>query len=198
MLQSFLEGGTKYSGEKIQCQILEHRLKESYPETAPPEDPSHIQTPNPDIISDAKKCLLTRAWCSYLLRGSVRAWQIQRQMLPANHWAKHGVPNGGVRERSEGAEGVCNPIGRTAISTNQTSQSSQGLNHQPKNNMEGGTHGSSCICSGEWPCWASMGEEALGPVKTWCLRVGDCHSGEAGVRGLLGSTLTGAGWGRMG
>jgi hypothetical protein len=25
-----------------------------------------------------------------------------------------------VRERTEGAEGVCNPIGRTTISTNQT------------------------------------------------------------------------------
>jgi hypothetical protein len=36
---------------------------------------------------------------------------------------------GGVRERSEGAEGVCNPIGRTTISTNQTPQSAQGLNH---------------------------------------------------------------------
>jgi hypothetical protein len=41
-------------------------------------------------------------------------------MLAANHWAEHGVPNGGVRERTEGAEGVCNPIGRTIIPTNQT------------------------------------------------------------------------------
>jgi hypothetical protein len=30
-------------------------------ETAPPGDPSHIQTPNPDTIVDAKKYLLTRA-----------------------------------------------------------------------------------------------------------------------------------------
>jgi len=43
-----------------------------------------------------------------------------------------GVPVGGVRERIEGAEGVCNPI-RTTIPTN---QSSQGLNHYPKT-----THG---------------------------------------------------------
>ena len=27
----------------------------------PPRDPSHIQTPNPDSIADAKKCLLTGA-----------------------------------------------------------------------------------------------------------------------------------------
>jgi hypothetical protein len=30
-------------------------------ETAPPADPSHIQSPNPDTIVDAKKCLLTGA-----------------------------------------------------------------------------------------------------------------------------------------
>ena len=39
---------------------------------------------------------------------SARAWQIPRGMLPANHWTEHRVPNGGVRERTEGAEGVCN------------------------------------------------------------------------------------------
>jgi hypothetical protein len=30
-------------------------------ETTPPGDPAHIQSPNPDTIVDAKKCLLTRA-----------------------------------------------------------------------------------------------------------------------------------------
>jgi hypothetical protein len=44
-------------------------------------------------------------------------------MFIANHWTEHGVPNGvpngRVRERTEGTEGVCNPIGRTIISTNQ-------------------------------------------------------------------------------
>jgi hypothetical protein len=41
-------------------------------------------------------------------------------MLAANHWTEHGVPNRGVRERTEGDERVCNPIGRTTILTNQT------------------------------------------------------------------------------
>jgi hypothetical protein len=86
------------------------------------------------------------------------------QMLIANHWTEYEVPNGGVRERTEGAEGVCNPIGRTAISINQTLQSSQGLNHQPKS-THGGIHGSICICSRGQHCWTSMREEALGPVK---------------------------------
>jgi hypothetical protein len=34
-------------------------------------------------------------------------------MLIANHWTDHRVPSGGVRERAEGAKGVCNTIGRT-------------------------------------------------------------------------------------
>jgi hypothetical protein len=54
---------------------------------------------------------------------------IVRTLLTASHWTEHGVPNGGVRERTEGAERVCNPIGRATISTN---QSFQGLNHQPE------------------------------------------------------------------
>jgi hypothetical protein len=55
-------------------------------------------------------------------------------MLATKYWIEHGVPNGGVRERTEGAEGVCSPIGGTIILTNQTPPplSSQGLNHHPK------------------------------------------------------------------
>ena len=48
-------------------------------------------------------------------------------MLAANHQTEHAHPNGGVRGRTEGAEGVCNLIGRTKISTNQTLQNTQGL-----------------------------------------------------------------------
>jgi hypothetical protein len=40
------------------------------------------------------------------------------QILAANHHSEHGDPNGRVRQRTEGAEGVCNTIGRTTISTN--------------------------------------------------------------------------------
>jgi hypothetical protein len=36
-----------------------------------------------------------------------------------------GFPIEELRERPEGVEGVCNPIGRTTISTNQTPQNSQ-------------------------------------------------------------------------
>jgi hypothetical protein len=43
-----------------------------------------------------------------------------------------------MEERTEGAEGVCNPISRTKILTNQTPKNSQGLNYQPSIHMEGG------------------------------------------------------------
>jgi hypothetical protein len=46
-------------------------------------------------------------------------------MFAANHWTEYGVPNRGVRERTGGAEGVCNPIGRTTISTNQNPRDSR-------------------------------------------------------------------------
>jgi hypothetical protein len=104
--------------------------------------------------------MLKGAWYGRLLRGPARALQIQRRMLTANHWTECGVPNRGVRERTEGVEGDCNSTGRTTISTNQSPKSSQGLNHQQRS-----THGSSCICSREWPCYASMGGEVLGLLK---------------------------------
>jgi len=40
-------------------------------------------------------------------------------MVADNHQLEHEDPNGGVRETTEGTEGVCNPIGSTTISTNQ-------------------------------------------------------------------------------
>ena len=52
------------------------------------------------------------------------------QILTVNHWTELRDPNGRVRGRTKGAEGDCNPIGRT-ISTYQTTQNSQRLNHQP-------------------------------------------------------------------
>jgi hypothetical protein len=40
----------------------------------------------------------------------------------AHSQTDHRVPNGGVRDMTEGAERVYNPIGRTTISTNESSQ----------------------------------------------------------------------------
>jgi hypothetical protein len=139
-------------------------------ETVPPGNPSHIQSPNPDTIADDKKFMLTGAWYICLLRGSSIAWQIQRQVLTANHWTEHGDLNGEVRTRTEG---VFNSIGRTTVSTNQTPQSYQGLNHQPKS-AHGGIHVSSCICDRGWSYLTSMEGGAIGPVKVWSPSVGEC------------------------
>jgi hypothetical protein len=45
----------------------------------------------------------------------------------ANHWTESMDPNGRVRGRTEGTEGDCNLIGRTAVSTKWSLQSSHGL-----------------------------------------------------------------------
>jgi len=85
MLQSFLEGGTKYSLEELQGQRVEQGLKERPSRDWPTWDPSHMQPPNPVTIADVKKCMLTGAWCGCLLRGSARALLLQMRMLAANH-----------------------------------------------------------------------------------------------------------------
>ncbi|EDM14405.1 rCG65932 [Rattus norvegicus] len=77
------------------------------------------EPPNPVTIAEAKKCLLTGTWYGCFLRGSSRALLIQVRMVAANHWTEQGDPNAGVREKMEGAEGVCNTIGRTTMPTNQ-------------------------------------------------------------------------------
>ena len=60
MLQSFLEGVTKYTN-KYGDEIWSIDGKKCYPETAPPGDSSHIQSPNSEPIVDAKKGMLTGA-----------------------------------------------------------------------------------------------------------------------------------------
>ena len=61
--------------------------------TDSPGDLSHLQLLNPDTVVDASKCLLTGAWYSSLLRGSVSASQMQRWMLPSIHLIEHRIPN---------------------------------------------------------------------------------------------------------
>jgi hypothetical protein len=55
-------------------------------------------------------------------------------MLAGNHWTDHRVPKKGVKERTEGVEGLCNPIRRTAISTKKTSPLPEfsGIKHSTK------------------------------------------------------------------
>jgi hypothetical protein len=41
--------------------------------------------------------------------------QIPKWMPTVIYWMEHRAPNGGAREGTQGAEGVCNPIGGTTI-----------------------------------------------------------------------------------
>jgi hypothetical protein len=50
----------------------------------------------------------------------------------------------------------------------------------------GGTHISSSICSREWPCWSRVGGEALGPMKTLCLSIGELAPGTGSRSGWVG------------
>ena len=79
---------------------------------------------------DDKKCIPKGACQGCLWRGPARALHIQRQMLAAKHWTECRDPNGGIGERTGGAEGVYSPMERMMMSANQTPQGSQGLSHQ--------------------------------------------------------------------
>jgi hypothetical protein len=54
-------------------------------------------------------------WYSCLIIGYASAWQIQKWMLTLIYKMEHRVPNVESRESTQGAEGVCIPIGGTAI-----------------------------------------------------------------------------------
>jgi hypothetical protein len=90
----------------MQGQREEQRLKERPSKTALPRNSSYLQTQNPDTIADAKKHLMTGTKYSRSLRGSAVASPIQKQMLTVKHLTEHGDTNGGVRGRTEGAEGA--------------------------------------------------------------------------------------------
>jgi hypothetical protein len=98
------------------------------------------------ILLPFKGLQIWRLWIFNLLD-----WEMC-SLCNISNLALHRVPNGGARERTQGAEGVCSPTEGRTILTNQYPQSSQGLNHQPKD-THGGTHDSSHICSRGWLCW---------------------------------------------
>ena len=57
----------------MQGQRVEQRLKEKPSRDCPTWGSIAYADINPDTITDAKKLLLTGAWYSYPLRGSIRA-----------------------------------------------------------------------------------------------------------------------------
>ena len=90
-------------------------------------------------------------WCQKVLADRSLVWLSSERLYQhltntdadiANYQTEPMDPNGRVRGRIEGAEGNCNPIGRTTVSSNHIPQSSQGLNQQSKSHesMAPGTH----------------------------------------------------------
>jgi hypothetical protein len=65
-------------------------------------------------------------------------------MLTVSYWMDHRAPNGGARESTQGAKGICNPIGGTTLWTNQYP----------------GALDSSSICIKRCPSWTSLEREA--------------------------------------
>jgi hypothetical protein len=138
-----------------------------HPETTPPGDPSHNQPLNPDTIAYASKILLKGNWCSCLLWDYANAWQIHKWMLTVIYWMEHRAPNGGARESTQGAEGICSPIGGTTIWTNK----------YPWARVF------SCRCSRRWPSRPSLEREAPRSCKLYMPQ----YSGTPGPR-------SGSGW----
>jgi hypothetical protein len=58
--------------------------------------------------------LLNGPWYSCLLWGYASAWQTQKWMLTVSYWMEHKY-YGGARESTQGAKGICNPIGGTIL-----------------------------------------------------------------------------------
>jgi hypothetical protein len=77
----------------------------------------------------------------------------------------------GLEKKTEGAEGVYKPIGRTILTNKTPPPSSQNEITNQKLHMKGPMAPNAC--SREWPYRASMGGEALGPLKAQCPSVGE-------------------------
>ena len=119
--------------------LISRDWRKGHPESAPPGDSSHIQLPHPDAIVDARKCLLSGAWYSCLLRVSARAWQIQRWMLAVNHWTE---PGGFQREKLQKVlkelRGSAAPWGKgTTVWTGQSPGAAGNLTTNQRLHMEG-------------------------------------------------------------
>jgi hypothetical protein len=110
ILQS-LEGGTKYSREKIQSQSVEQRLKERPSRDCPTWGFIPYTVTKPRHYCGCQEVLADRSPIQLSPDKLCQSLTNTGQMLTANHWTEHRVPNEGVRERTEEAEGVCNPIG---------------------------------------------------------------------------------------
>jgi hypothetical protein len=115
-------------------------------------------------------------WC---VKRSSGSWS--GQSIRSMSWWLFTPPNGGARESTQGAKGICNPIGGTTLWTN----------------LYPGALDSSCICIKRWPSWPSLEREACLSCKLYMpqyrgtpgQRSGSGWVGEWGVWGTFGIAL---------
>jgi hypothetical protein len=88
-------------------------------------------------------------------------------MLTVSYWMDHRAPNG-ARESTQGAKGVCNPIGGTTIRTNQS----------PLELMSPAAYVSEDALVGHH--WK---ERPIGLANFICLSTEECQGQEVGVGG---------------
>ena len=69
----------------------------------------------PSFLLSSEICLCNSFHGYFVPWGYANDWQIQILTLTVIYWMEHRVPNEGARESTQGAEGVCNPIGGATI-----------------------------------------------------------------------------------
>jgi hypothetical protein len=174
-------------GRKYRDKVWSKVWRKGYLETAPPEDPSHIESPNPDTIvmmgSATDRSLIwlsPERLCQTLTNTEV-------EVRSHNHWTGHCVHSGGVLEGIEVVEEVCSPIGGATVSSGQSPRAfGDWTTNQSKH---GETRGSGCICVKRQPCWTLVGRAALwtwGWGWGWCSCVVECQGRKMGVGGWVG------------
>ena len=110
------------------------------------------------------------------------------EILTANHWTDFRDSYGRLIGRIEGAEGDCNHIERTIVSSNPVPSELPETKRQSKEH----TWTVCCpwyICSRELYCLASVDEYAPNPVESQCPRMGDMGGDEVALNSW-GSTLS--------
>ena len=163
----FLELATKHPWKELQRQSLELRRKDGPSRDCHTQDPSHNQPPNANTIAHTSKMLLKGPWCSCLWWGYVKAQQTHKWSLAVSYWMDHRAPNGGARESTQWAKGICNPIGGTTIWTNQYPRALD----------------SSCVCIKRLPSRPSMEREAHSTANFICPSTGERQGQKGGVGG---------------
>jgi hypothetical protein len=88
----------------------------------------------------------------------------------------HRAPNGGARESTQGAKGVCNPIGGTTILTNQ---------YPPELVSLAAYVSEDDLVSHQWK------ERSIGHANFICLSTGERQGQEVGVGGEVGGGFGG-------